>query len=117
MKKYIPYIAIVAALAVSVMSWFRISNLQDDIRRMENDFNNQLSMMRSQQNAMLSHVDERLQAHASILTRKEFTYGEMDLDKKTVELQVTIIPKEHQPGVTEARHTQWSLKTDRMSEV
>lgn len=65
MKKYIPYIAIVAALAVSVMSWFRISNLQDDIRRMENDFNNQLSMMRSQQNAMLSHVDERLQAHAS----------------------------------------------------
>ena len=103
MKKLIPYITTVASVVLSVFCLLQISNIKDDIRRMENDFNNQLSMMRSQQNAMLSHVDERLQAHASILTRKEFTYGEMDLDKKTVELQVTIIPKEHQPGVTEAR--------------
>ena len=103
MKKLIPYITAVVSAVLSIFCLFQISNLKDDIRRLQNDLNSQMLMMQSQQNAMLSRVEERLQAHASILTRKEFTYGEMDLDKKTVELQVTIIPKEHQPGVTEAR--------------
>lgn len=103
MKKLIPYIAAVAALSLSVFCMFQISDLKDDIRRMENNFRSELSVLESNYSNIIALTEQRLEEHASILTRKEFTYGEMDLDKKTVELHVTIIPKEHQPGVTEAR--------------
>lgn len=102
MKKLIPYIATVAALSLSVFCMFQISDLKDDIRRMENNFRSELSVLESNYSNIIALTERRLEEHASILTRKEFTYGEMDLDKGTVELLAAIIPKEHQPGMTEA---------------
>jgi len=102
MKKLIPYIATVAALSLSVFCMFQISDLKDDIRRMENNFRSELSVLESNYSNIIALTERRLEEHASILTRKEFTYGGMDLDKGTVELLAAITPKEHQPNVTEA---------------
>ena len=94
MKKLIPYIAAVAALSLSVFCMFQISDLKDDIRRMENNFRSELSVLESNYSNIIALTERRLEEHASILTRKEFTYGEMDLDKGNVELLAAIIPKD-----------------------
>lgn len=102
MKKLLPYIATVAALSLSVFCMFQISDLKDDIRRMENNFRSELSVLESNYSNIIALTEQRLEEHASILTRKEFIYGEMDLEKGIVELLTAITPKEHQPGTTEA---------------
>lgn len=102
MKKHLSTIVTVLALVVAVVSQFRISNLQDEIRQMENRFNNSISTLQSNQGAAINHMQDLMEKEASILTHTDFSLGEMDLEDKTFVLNSNVTPKEHQPGVTEA---------------
>jgi len=92
----------VLALVIAVVSQFRISGLQSEIRQLENHLNNSISMLQSNQSAALSRMQELMEQEASILTQTNFSLGEMDLAHKTFVLSGSVTPKEHQPGVTEA---------------
>lgn len=102
MKKHLSTIVTVLALAIAVISQFRISNLQDEIRQMENRFNNSISTLQSNQSAAINHMHDLMEKEASILTDTDFSLGEMDLKNKTFALHSSVTPKQHQPGVTEA---------------
>ena len=102
MKKHLSTLATVLALAIAVVSQFRISELQSEIRQLENHLNNSISMLQSNQSAAISHMQELMEREASILTHTEFSLGKMDLMDKTFVLSGSVTPKEHQPGVTEA---------------
>jgi len=102
MKKHLSTIVTVLALAIAVVSQFRISNLQSEMQRMENRLNNSISTMQSNQSAAINHMQSLMEKEASILTYTDFSLGEMDLTNKTFVLKGNVTPKEHQPGVTEA---------------
>ena len=102
MKKHVSTIATVLALAIAVVSQFRISNLQSEIQQMENRLNNSISNVQSNQSAAINYMKSLMEKEASILTHTDFSLGEMDLAAKTFVLNGSVTPKEHQPGVTEA---------------
>jgi len=102
MKKHLSTIVTVLALAVAVVSQFRISNLQSEMQRMENRLNNSISTMQSNQSNAISYMKQLMEKEASILSHTDFSQGEMDLADKTFVLSGSVTPKEHQPGVTEA---------------
>ena len=102
MKKHLSTIVTVLALAIAVVSQFRISNLQSEIQRMENRLNNSISNVQSNQSAAINYMKSLMEKEASILTHTDFSLGEMDLASKTFVLNGSVTPKEHQPGVTEA---------------
>ena len=102
MKKYLSTVVTVLALVIAVASQFRISNLQSEIQQLENHLNNSVSMLRSNQSAAISHMQELMEKEASILTHTDFSLGELDLANKTFVFSGSVTPKEHQPGVTEA---------------
>lgn len=102
MKKHLSTIVTVLALAIAVVSQFRISNLQSEMQRMENRLNNSISTMQSNQSNAISYMKQLMEQEASILTHTDFSPGEMDLADKTFVLSGSVTPKEYQPGVTEA---------------
>ena len=102
MKKQLTTIVAVVALVIAVIAQFRISALQDEIRQLRNDLNNNLSMMRSDHSAAISYMEELMAKEASILTDTQFSLGALNIADRTFMLSGSVTPKEHQPGVTEA---------------
>ena len=102
MKKHLSTIVTALALAVAVASQFRISGLKSEIHQLENHLNNSISMLQSNQSAALSHMQELMEQEASILTSTDFSLGKMNLADKTFVFKGSVVPKEHQPDVTEA---------------
>ena len=102
MKKQLTTIVAVVAVVIAVIAQFRISALQDEIRQLRNDLNNNLSMMRSDHSAAISYMEELMAKEASILTDTQFSLGALNIADRTFMLSGSVTPKEHQPGVTEA---------------
>lgn len=102
MKKHLSTIVTVLALAIAVISQFRISNLQGEIRQMENRLNSSISNVQSNQSNAIAYMQQLMEKEASILTHTDFSLGELDLANKTFVFSGSVTPKEHQPGVTEA---------------
>ena len=102
MKKSVSTIVTVLALAIAVISQFRISNLQGEIRQMENRLNSSISNVQSNQSNAIAYMQQLMEKEASILTHTDFSLGELDLANKTFVFSGSVTPKEHQPGVTEA---------------
>ena len=102
MKKQLTTIVAVVALVIAVIAQFRISALQDEIRQLRNDLNNNLSMMRSDHSAAISYMEELMAKEASILTDTQFSLGALNIADRTFMLSGSVTPKEHQSGVTEA---------------
>ena len=102
MKKHLSTIVTVLALAIAVISQFRISNLQGEIRQMENRLNSSISNVQSNQSNAIAYMQQLMEKEASILTHTDFSLGELDLANKTFVFSGSVTPKEHQSGVTEA---------------
>ena len=102
MKKHLSTIVTVLALTIAVISQFRISNLQGEIRQMENRLNSSISNVQSNQSNAIAYMQQLMEKEASILTHTDFSLGELDLANKTFVFSGSVTPKEHQPGVTEA---------------
>jgi len=102
MKKRLSTIVTVVALVIAIIAQFRISALQDEIRQLRNDLNNNLSMMRSDHSAAISYMEELMAKEASILTDTQISLGTLNIADRTFVLSGSVTPKEHQPGVTEA---------------
>ena len=83
MKKHLSTIVTVLALAIAVISQFRISNLQGEIRQMENRLNSSISNVQSNQSNAIAYMQQLMEKEASILTHTDFSLGELDLANKT----------------------------------
>ena len=102
MKKHLSTIVTVLALAIAIVSQFRISNLQSEMQRMENRLNNSISNVQSNQSNAIAYMQQLMEKEASILTHTDLSLGELDLANKTFVFSGSVTPKEHQPGETEA---------------
>ena len=102
MKKQLSTIVTVLALVIAVVSQFRISNLESEIRQLETHLNNSYSMLQSNQSAAISYMQELMEKEASILTDTAFSLGALNLSDRSFILSGSVTPKEHQPGVTTA---------------
>ena len=71
MKKHLSTVATVLALVIAVVSQFRISNLQSEIHQLENQLNNSVSMLQSNQSAALSRMQELMEQEAAFREKND----------------------------------------------
>ena len=65
MKKHLSTIVTVLALIIAVISQFRISNLQSEMRQMENRLNNSISTMQSNQSSAIYYMEQLMESQHS----------------------------------------------------
>ena len=79
MKKRLMTIVTVLALVIAVISQFRISALQDEIRQLKNHLNSSISIIQTNQSTAISYMEPLMGQEARILTYTDFDLGEMEL--------------------------------------
>lgn len=102
MKKKASNIISVISVIGLIVCLFEISSLHGEIDNLNRTMSNQYEMFRRDVSSIYSNVDDKLKKQASLLSEKSIEYGKKDMDKRTVELICTAVPKEYTPGKTTA---------------
>lgn len=94
-KKWtIPMLLILVALSIgNIGLWRQNKNLEQEVRYLKNDYQNQLSMLRNDIHQIYSNVDQQLEAQASLITDLNYTLGAFNPKDHTVTLCLNITPK------------------------
>lgn len=92
-------IAVIACL-IAIASMFIISNLNDKVDALERRLHNMESMLSSRMDAIVSNVDKKLDEYTNFLSDSSWTFGEVDMENLTVEVTLSVTPKENYPTET-----------------
>lgn len=83
-----------------VFAMFKISNLNDRINSLERQLNNMESRLFSQLNAVSSGVDQKLEEYTNFLADFSWNFCGSDIDNRTVDVLLSVTPKENYPNET-----------------
>ena len=95
MKKHIKTIALVLAIALAAASLFANYSLSKEIENLRSAINHNQNNIHNQINGIYQNVDEKLEKQASLLEKSDYEYGKVDVSAGTVELNVSVLPKEY----------------------
>ncbi|MBR6736659.1 MAG: hypothetical protein IKL92_07355 [Oscillospiraceae bacterium] len=98
-EKAYKLITVVACL-IAISSMFMISNLNDKVESLERQIRNTESMSSSRMNAIISEVDRKLEEYTNFLADSSWTFGKADMENHTVEVMLSVTPKENFPAET-----------------
>jgi hypothetical protein len=102
MKDWLKRILVTALCITLVISMVRIQNLKEELERETRNLQSQIQSMESRMNSIYNNVDEMLEKEASLLTFNAWKIKSIDVEKETAMVDISIIPKEYQAGMTEA---------------
>ncbi len=102
MKKNAFTIAIAIACLLLAALLYQVSCLKRQVTTLQSNLDHQLSWLDSRIRDMDADMEARLQQQASFLADSQWTYGKLDMDARTVQLQCKIIPKVFSPAETTA---------------
>lgn len=93
-KKNIQTILVLLLVMELVSAKVKIRNLESSVRNLKNDLTHSVSDLQSRMNSVYADVDEFLEQEASLLSGVEYTFGEFNPDSRTVNMDLSVIPKE-----------------------
>lgn len=105
MKQNVKNILLVINTILLVICLVQIANLRAELQNLSSNTGNQISNILTNLNNSYSYIEEieeKLEENASIISKSEFEFGEIDIKAGTVEVHAYVIPKEYQPDVTQA---------------
>ena len=102
MKKNFKNVILIINTVLLVVCLFQIAELRSELQNMRNNTSHQLSSITGALNNSYSYIEEILAKEASIVSKAEWEFGEMNVKAGTIELNLYVIPKEYQQDVTEA---------------
>ena len=102
MKERLKNILLAINTLLLVICLVQISNLKVELKNMKSNTGSQLSSIQTNINNSYSYIEESLEKEASIVSNAEWEFGKMDIEARTIEVKVYVIPKEYQPDVTQA---------------
>lgn len=73
-----------------------------ELQNLKSNTGSQLSSIFTTINNSYSNIDETLAKEASIVSKAEWEFGNIDIKKRTVEVKAYVIPKEYIPNETQA---------------
>jgi len=101
MKQNVKNILLIINTALLVVCLVQIADLRAQLQNMQSNTGNQISNILANLNNSYSYMEETLEEQASIISKSEFEFGEIDIKAGTVEVNAYVIPKEYQPDVTQ----------------
>ena len=102
MKQNLKNILLIINTILLIVCLVQIADLRAELQNMRFNTSNQLSNILTNVNNSHSYIEEKLEENASIISKSEFEFGEIDIKAGTVEVSAYVIPKEYQPNVTQA---------------
>ena len=80
----------------------QIHDLKVELQNLKSNTGSQLSNILTNINNSYSYIEETLTKEASIVSKAEWEFGNIDVKAGTVEIKAYVIPKKYQPDVTQA---------------
>lgn len=102
MKQNLKNILLVINTILLVVCLVQINDLKVEFRNMKTNTGSQISSILTNLNNSYAYIEETLAKEASIVSKAEWEFGEIDITTGTVEIKAYVIPKEYQPDVTQA---------------
>ena len=102
MKKNAPWIAAAAMCVMLAVCLVQIFSLKAQIQSLERQMHAEMSRVNSNIDNIYYNVRSALEEQADLLAASEWEYGEVNIPDRTVQVQISITPKEFSPSVTQA---------------
>ena len=102
MKKNIPTILTGICCVLLGITLVQNYELKRQISEMESNLWNQVSRLETSVNTITWNIDQKMEEEASILSDSSWSYGDADMDAKTVTVICRVTPKEYVPELTKA---------------
>ena len=102
MKEWMKRVFAAVLCVMLVVSLVRIHSLEEKLERETGYLQSQIQSLESSINSIYHNVDQKLEEEASLLTFQDWNLASLDVQEKTASVEVSIIPKEYQAGMTEA---------------
>ena len=102
MKQRLINIILVINTILLVACMVQIKDLKMELQNMRSNTGYQISNILTNLNNSYSYIEETLAKEASIVSKAEWEFGNIDIKARTVEVKAYVIPKEYQPDVTQA---------------
>lgn len=102
MKERLKNIVLVINTILLVVCVVQINDLKMEISNMKSNTGSQLSSILTNINNSYAYIEETLEKEASIVSKAEWEFGNIDMKAGTIEVKAHVIPKEYQPNVTQA---------------
>ena len=102
MKQNLKNILLVINTILLVVCLVQINDLKTQISNMKSNAGSQLSSILTNINNSYAYIEDTLEKEASIISKAEWEFGNIDIKAGTVEVKAYVIPKEYQPDVTQA---------------
>ena len=92
----------ILSLILLVVCFVKISGLQNEVRRLQNDVNNSQSMLQSSINSISSNVSYEMEQANNLLSDSSWSTGGLDIQNKTAVFSCYVVPKVYNPEKTAA---------------
>ena len=102
MKKNFKTILLLINTILLVVCLVQIADLKAELQNMKSNTDSQISGILTNLNNSYAYIEKTLTKEASIVSKAEWEFGNIDIKAGTVELKAYVIPKEYQPDVTQA---------------
>ena len=102
MKQRFINILLVINTILLVVCLMQINDLKMELQNLRSNTGNQISNILTNLNNSYSYIEETLAKEASIVSKAEWEFGNIDIKASTVEVKAYVIPKEYQLDVTQA---------------
>jgi len=102
MKEWMKRVFAAVLCIMLIISLVRIHSLEEKLERETGYLQSQIQSLESSINSIYHNVDQKLEEEASLLTFQDWNLASLDVQEKTASVEVSIIPKEYQAGMTEA---------------
>jgi len=101
MKKYAKEILLFANTVLLCVCLGQIVNIRMELQNMKSNTGSQISNILTNLNNSYSYIEETLEKEASIVSKAEWEFGNIDIKKRLVEVKAYVIPKEYTPDETQ----------------
>ncbi len=102
MKEWMKRVFAAVLCIMLIISLVRIHSLKEKLERETGYLQSQIESLQNSINSIYHNVDQKLEEEASLLTFQDWNLASLDVQEKTASVEVSIIPKEYQAGMTEA---------------
>lgn len=99
-KNSIIFVTILALVIALYISFSKINELNENLINLQNHFEQNINVIRSDMANIYENVDQKLQKEASILSRLNITYGNIDTNNNTAPLLISVTPKSSDKSTT-----------------
>lgn len=102
MKQNLKNVLLIINTILLIFCLVQIKDLEVKLQNMKSNTGTQISDILTNINNGYLYIEETLAKEASIVSKAEWEFGNIDIESGTVEVKVYVIPKEYQPDVTQA---------------